>query len=273
METKISLEALTLADIQPSQFYISEEKLRRVLTWFDPADLRSFEPCPVYEFQGKAVFTDGHTRAFAAYRAGLTKIPLVWETEDLSWEQYAKCVEVCRLRGVESIADLEGRVLPPEVYAVRWLGWCGDMQEKALYLGFRGTHNPFAGLMQTLSPESCLLTNSFAGVRRDLDRLPAGYDRAILFGVDPALRDGVRIEALAEGEGLRESSLDLTGLSARLTDAGIPNVISHRPVHDLCNEAYSILLERFSGAAALIHIPCGPYFPESMIEKMKLVFA
>lgn len=122
METKISLEALTLADIQPSQFYISGEKLRRVLTWFDPTDLRNFEPCPVYEFQGKAVFTDGHTRAFAAYQAGLTKIPLVWETEDLSWEQYAKCVEACRLRGVESIADLEGRVLPPEEYAVRWLG-------------------------------------------------------------------------------------------------------------------------------------------------------
>ena len=34
-----------------------------------PADLRNFEPCPVHEFQGKAVFTDGHTRAFAAYRA------------------------------------------------------------------------------------------------------------------------------------------------------------------------------------------------------------
>lgn len=50
--------------------YISGEKLRRVLTWFDPADLHNFEFCPVYEFQGKAVFTDGHTRAFAAYRAG-----------------------------------------------------------------------------------------------------------------------------------------------------------------------------------------------------------
>ena len=60
MEQKLSLEALTLADIQPSQFYISGEKPRWVLTWFDPADLRNFEPCPVHEFQGKAVFTDGH---------------------------------------------------------------------------------------------------------------------------------------------------------------------------------------------------------------------
>ena len=70
MEQKLSLEALTLADIQPSQFYISGEKPRRVLTWFDPADLRNFEPCPVHEFQGKAVFTDGHTRARAAYGVG-----------------------------------------------------------------------------------------------------------------------------------------------------------------------------------------------------------
>lgn len=70
MEQKFSLEALTLADIQTSQFYISGEKPRRVLTWFDPADLRNFESCPVHEFQGKAVFTDGHTRAFAAYGVG-----------------------------------------------------------------------------------------------------------------------------------------------------------------------------------------------------------
>lgn len=70
MEQKLSLEALTLADIQTSQFYIFGEKLRRVLTWFDPADLRNFEPCPVYEFQGKAMFMNGHTWACAAYRAG-----------------------------------------------------------------------------------------------------------------------------------------------------------------------------------------------------------
>ena len=64
MEQKLSLEALTLADIQPSQFCISGGKAPA------GADLRNFEPCPVYEFQGKAVFTDGHTWAFAAYRAG-----------------------------------------------------------------------------------------------------------------------------------------------------------------------------------------------------------
>ena len=70
MDQKLSLEALTLPDIQPSQFYISGEKLRWVLTWFDPADLRNFEPCPVYKFQGKAMFMNGHTWACAAYRAG-----------------------------------------------------------------------------------------------------------------------------------------------------------------------------------------------------------
>lgn len=37
MEQRLSLDALTLPDIQPSQFCISGEKLRRVLTWFDPA--------------------------------------------------------------------------------------------------------------------------------------------------------------------------------------------------------------------------------------------
>jgi len=37
MEQKLSLEALTLADIQPSQFYISGEKPRRTCAILNPA--------------------------------------------------------------------------------------------------------------------------------------------------------------------------------------------------------------------------------------------
>ena len=32
------------------------------------------------------MFTDGHTRAFVAYKSGIKKIPLYWENEELSWD-------------------------------------------------------------------------------------------------------------------------------------------------------------------------------------------
>ena len=59
---------MPLKDLQPSQFWISEEKLQAVERWFDPADLSGFEPIPVRLLDGRPVMTDGHTRAAAAGR-------------------------------------------------------------------------------------------------------------------------------------------------------------------------------------------------------------
>ena len=74
---------LTLKDLQPSQFYISERKLRGVNEWFRPEDLSNFEPIPVKMLDGIPVMTDGHTRAVAAVLAGLDKVPFVWDEDEL----------------------------------------------------------------------------------------------------------------------------------------------------------------------------------------------
>ncbi len=128
MNQNISLSSLLLTDIQPSQFYLSRLKLERVQSWFRPHDLSNFTPCPVYLLNGRVIFTDGHTRAYAAYKAGLRQIPLVWETDRLSWEQYQKCVDSCLLHSVHSVADLENRILTPEDYETKWLDWCRQIQ-------------------------------------------------------------------------------------------------------------------------------------------------
>ena len=96
----MEIDKLTLRDIQPSQFYISESKLGLVESWFDPKDLSSFEAIPVKLLDGIPVMTDGHTRAAAALRAGLVSVPLVWEQDELDWEMYEKCVEECRRRDI-----------------------------------------------------------------------------------------------------------------------------------------------------------------------------
>ena len=101
-----------------------------------------------------------------------------------------------------------------------------------------------------------LLTNSFAGLRNDIDKLPADFDAVYLFGADKNLVDSFRIEQCAEKEGVRlTTALDLDGISEHLSKTGIKNSISKTPTHYLCNEAYWYLLERYRGKAVLIHIP------------------
>ena len=121
---------MDLLDIQPSQFYLSEEKLERVMKWFDPEDLRNFQPLPVKCLNGRIIFTDGHTRAYAAYRAGCNKVPLIWDEDELSWDLYQICVDACLERGVRSAADLGTRILTAEEYAEKWNGWCDEMQQR-----------------------------------------------------------------------------------------------------------------------------------------------
>lgn len=128
METR--LETLRLLDIHPSQFYVSQKKLDAVKAWFDPADLSGFEPLPVKALNGRIILTDGHTRAWAAYCAGLERVPLVWETEDwLDWDAYQICVEECERRGVHTVADFAGRVISAQDYKEKWMHWCDVMHD------------------------------------------------------------------------------------------------------------------------------------------------
>lgn len=123
---------LKLKDLQPSQFYISERKLREVNEWFHPADLSNFEPIPVKMLDGIPVMTDGHTRAVAAVLAGLDKVPLVWDEDELSWEMYRRCILECKARGIHSPEDLPGRIISESEYREKWDAWCDEMQAEVI---------------------------------------------------------------------------------------------------------------------------------------------
>ena len=101
-EISMNIDEIKLLDIQPSQFYISEEKLSGVKSWFDPNDLSNFEPLPIFEHGGKIFFTDGHTRALAAFLSGIEKVPLVWDSEEeIGIKEYEICVKACENRGIK----------------------------------------------------------------------------------------------------------------------------------------------------------------------------
>ena len=126
------ISCLVLTDLQPSQFYISEKKLRDIENWFDPKDLSGFEPIPIKLLDGKLVMTDGHTRAVAAIKAGLDSVPLVWDEDELDWDMYRACVSACQEQNILSPADLLTHIISEEEYKEKWDKWCDIMQAEII---------------------------------------------------------------------------------------------------------------------------------------------
>lgn len=50
------------------------------------------------------------------------------------------------------------------------------MRNKMLFVGFKGKKNSSALLVSALSPQHYLLTNSFAGLRKDVEELSPDYE-------------------------------------------------------------------------------------------------
>ena len=93
--------------------------------------------------------------------------------------------------------------------------------KKCLFVGFKGMKNSSCVLVSELLKESplredgalknfFLLTNSFEGVKRDIEAIEGNYDFVIMFGCDKSLKDCVRLECFAEKDGVKcETSLDV----------------------------------------------------------------
>jgi len=119
---------LGLGSIQPSQLYISRVKLVRVQRTWRPPRLETLAPIPVVLLDGIVTSTDGHTRALAAYREGVSGVPVYWDEDALDLEAYRICVGWCREAGIHTLRDLEGRLLAETDYQTLWLGRCQEMQ-------------------------------------------------------------------------------------------------------------------------------------------------
>ena len=144
---------------------------------------------------------------------------------------------------------------------------------KVLLIGFKGKNNASGMLVEQLSPEHKLLTNSFAGLKRDIDAISTDYESVLMFGVDKDLTSEARIEKCAAKDGEKMFSvMKAEEVAGALKQAGIKPYISANPTAYLCNEAYWHVLRKFSGRAIFIHIPTIKHIDESFINKMKLAF-
>lgn len=146
----------------------------------------------------------------------------------------------------------------------------GNKMDKVLFTGFKGKHNSSGLLAERFSPAHILITNSFKGLKKDIDSIKEDYDYAVMFGVDKTLTSEVRIERKASRDGRElSSSLDPEKIREALKAAGIEAVISDKPSSYLCNEAYWHVLDKFSGRAVFIHIPTVKHADEIFMDKMK----
>ncbi len=146
----------------------------------------------------------------------------------------------------------------------------GNKMDKVLFTGFKGKHNSSGLLAERLSPAHILITNSFAGLKKDIDSIKEDYDYVVMFGVDKTLTSEVRIERKASRDGRElSSSLDLEKFREAISAKGIEAVISDKPSAYLCNEAYWHVLDKFSGRAVFIHIPTVKHADEIFMDKMK----
>ncbi|MCM1335433.1 MAG: hypothetical protein NC084_01990 [Bacteroides sp.] len=123
-------------------------------------------------------------------------------------------------------------------------------------IGFKGERNSSYQVVSRFSGDKLFLTNSVAGLTREIEALEKPYRAAILFGLDKRLGNGVRIEKSAVGDGeYLSSALDLTGLSEVLRRGGGNAEIGNAPFPCLCNEAYRLALRKYGGNAVFIHLP------------------
>ena len=75
---------MKLDEIQPSQLYVSSEKLNAVMKAIDPVKPGTVEPIPIRKLGRRIIFVDGHTRAFAAPLHGFPIFLCTGKTKNLT---------------------------------------------------------------------------------------------------------------------------------------------------------------------------------------------
>lgn len=113
-----------------SQIYLSGKKIAAIKKWFDPHCMENFSPLPVHDF-GNHIYTltDGHTRAYVAYKSGLTALPAVYDLDDIITNQtgqmlYKEDIEWCGRFHLSHIKDLGNRILDKAAYQKLWVERC-----------------------------------------------------------------------------------------------------------------------------------------------------
>lgn len=139
-----------------------------------------------------------------------------------------------------------------------------------LYVAFKGEGNSSNKIVRNLSGDTLFLTNSYDGLRKDIEAVANNYDLIYMFGVDKTLKGTIRIEQAAQkGDVCLWSNIDLNKIAAKLGENGITADVGNTPIQSLCNEAYWYMLKKQKGRAVFFHVPSIKYITEAFIESIR----
>ena len=113
---------MEIQKIQPSQFYISEEKLESCKKWVKgPEEIY----IPIVFRDGKAISLDGHTRMRAAMDLGYVCVYVYPDEHD---EYIFHFVDEAIRRCIYSVSDM--KLVNSEEYKLKWHKYCDDFFER-----------------------------------------------------------------------------------------------------------------------------------------------
>ncbi len=120
---EVEVFALPIGQIQPSQFYVDQEKLQAVGSFIQgPKDI----VIPVLEYEGRYVSADGHTRLYLALQRGYDHVRAFLDKDVGNY--LLEFVKEAQSRGVYHVEDMEK--LPHEEYEVKWNQFCDDFFDR-----------------------------------------------------------------------------------------------------------------------------------------------
>lgn len=124
------IKLIPISELGVSQIYLNKKKLKDINKWFNSNDIENYPPLPVHDFgDGRYTLTDGHSRAYVTCKAGVTHIPVVYDTDnivvsDLGLLQYSNNIEWCKRYKILTIADFENRIISNRRYKKLWINRC-----------------------------------------------------------------------------------------------------------------------------------------------------
>ena len=124
------IKLINIDSLGISQIYLSSSKIASITEWFNPQCMDNFQPLRVHDFRNNTyTITDGHTRAYIAYKNGVSVLPVCYDSDDMivgqvGQMQYRADLDWCKRFKLSHIKHLENRILSKSTYQKLWIERC-----------------------------------------------------------------------------------------------------------------------------------------------------
>lgn len=112
----IPLIKIPIALLQPSQFYINQEKLRAIGTWIVSEEQVII---PVVKMRSQFVVADGHTRLYAALKHGIQEAYMYIIEEPAYLSDFVSEALILNIKKIDDLQELDALE-----YEKKWIDFC-----------------------------------------------------------------------------------------------------------------------------------------------------